>query len=74
MPDILLSSTSSDASSALSQCDLANSTLFDRHCRPVSQVQAYSPYLIGDEPSLLDQAIVGELMAGDASRKLTNMA
>lgn len=73
MPEILLSSTSSDARAALGQCNLTDNALYDRHCQSTNKVQAFTPYLIGKEPSLLDQTIVGELVAGDASRKLTEM-
>lgn len=73
MPDILLSSTSSDAHSALSQCDSTDALLYGRDCQPTNNVQAFNPYLVGTEPSLNDQTIVGELMAGNATRKLTEL-
>lgn len=73
MPDILLSSTSSDARSALSQCDLTDAPIFDRSCQPTNNVRAFNPYLVGNAPSLSDQIIVGELVAGDSTRKLTEL-
>ena len=74
MPHILLSSMSSDSRSALNECNLADSTgLYDRNCQPSSQVQAYNPYLVGDEPTIHNQTILGQLMAGGAPRTLTEM-
>ena len=73
MPDILLSATSTDTRSALSQCDMTGSLLYDRTCRPTNSVRAYSPYFVGAEPSINDQMIVGELIAGDSTRKLTEL-
>jgi len=74
MPEILLSATSSDARMIFNQCGSTNAPLFGRDCLPTSNVQAYNPYFLGKEPSLVDQTIVGELMAGNASRKLTELS
>lgn len=74
MPEILLSNVSSNARSSLSQCDLPNVTLFDRSCKPVTKVNAYSPYVVGQAPSLQDQAILGELAGGNTLRQLANMS
>ena len=73
MPEILLSSTSSDARSALNQCDSTDAVLYGRDCQPTNNVRAYNPYLVGEKPSLNDQTIVGELMAGNSTRKLTEL-
>jgi len=74
MPEILLSATSSDARTVLSQCGLTEGLLFGRNCEPTDNVQAYNPYLLGRKPSLSDHTIVGELVAGNASRKLTELS
>lgn len=74
MPDILLSSTSSDSRSALNDCNLSGSTgLYDRNCQPSSQVRAYNPYLVSDELTIQNQTILGQLMASGAPRMLTEM-
>ena len=74
MSEILLCNKPIKADALASQCGIDSSMIFGAQCRQPSMLTAYTPYLIGTDPSQAAQSMVNQLNNTANNRELTNIA
>ncbi|NQZ93561.1 MAG: hypothetical protein HRT97_14625 [Moritella sp.] len=74
MSEILLCNKPIKADALASQCGIDSSMIFGAQCRQPSMLTAYTPYLIGSEPSNAAKSMVNQLTNTAKNRELTNIA
>ena len=74
MSEILLCNKPIKADALTSQCGIDSSMIFGAQCRQPSMLTAYTPYLIGSDPSNAAKSMVNQLTNTAKNRELTNIA
>ena len=74
MSEILLCNKPIKADALASLCGIDSSMIFGAQCRQPSILTAYTPYLIGSEPSNAAKSMVNQLTNTAKNRELTNIA
>ncbi|SQD76689.1 hypothetical protein [Moritella yayanosii] len=74
MSTILLCNKPIKADALASQCGIDSSMIFGAQCRQPSMLTAYTPYLIGTDPSNAAKSMVNQLTNTANNRELTNIA
>ncbi|MCJ8350441.1 hypothetical protein [Moritella sp.] len=74
MSTILLCNKPIKADALASQCGIDSSMIFGAQCRQPSMLTAYTPYLIGSDPSNAAKSMVNQLTNTAKNRELTNIA
>jgi len=74
MSEILLCNKPVKTDKLASQSGIYSSMIFGAKCRQPSMLTAYTPYLIGTDPSHAAQSMVNQQSNTANNRKLTNIA
>ncbi|MFT7680911.1 MAG: hypothetical protein ACI935_000344 [Moritella dasanensis] len=74
MSEIILCNKPIKADDLAGQCGIDSNMIFGAQCRQPSMLNAYTPYLIGSEPSNAAKSMVNQLTNTAKNRELTNIA
>ncbi len=74
MSDIILCNKPISANTLSSQCGIDTDTIFGMHCTNPTMLNAYTPYILGENPSPASKSIVNQLTTSANNRELTNVA
>ena len=73
MPEILFCNRRTRPGLLKNQCGINAETISGLSCSSPGILHPYTPYLVGQHPSIFDRAVLGQLTPAPVARKLTNL-